>query len=259
MTAPLTDQQLDEIEEFLDVWDTAPAHRTRYRDVISSQKSGEDGRKLRATTLRALLAEIRRLRGENEQLSDLEAAATRRIELQAERDRAVARWHDEHQRAETAEAALAEMTLCRDNAIRAAERADQPIEFHLDEQLRDGLAGIAEWEHPGEPDQAPDWLIDAVVRVVRPELARLASKLAAAESGLSNAMGAWENEAEALEAERDELRARIGNARSEIRTQDTAATIARNPGFSDVCAALAAVETHLVDPEHRPAERGAAP
>lgn len=68
---------------------------------------------------------------------------------------------------------LDEITLCRDNAIRAAERTDQPIEFHLDEQLRDGLAGIAEWEHPGEPDQAPDWLIDAIVRVVRPELARL--------------------------------------------------------------------------------------
>lgn len=68
---------------------------------------------------------------------------------------------------------LDEMTLCRDNAIRAAQREDTAIEFHLEDRLRDGLAGIAEWEHPGEPDQAPDWLIDAVVRVVRPELARL--------------------------------------------------------------------------------------
>ena len=62
MTAPLTDQRLAEVEEFLDVWDAAPVHRARYRDVISSQKSGEDGRKLRASTLRELLAEVRRLR-----------------------------------------------------------------------------------------------------------------------------------------------------------------------------------------------------
>ena len=69
MTGPLSDQQLNEIEEFLDVWDAAPAHRTRYRDVISSQKSGEDGHKLRASTLPALLAEIRRLRGERDHLT----------------------------------------------------------------------------------------------------------------------------------------------------------------------------------------------
>lgn len=68
MTGPLSDQQLDEIKEFLDVWDAAPAHRTGYRDVISSQKSGEDGRKLRATTLRRLLAEVRRLHGERDHL-----------------------------------------------------------------------------------------------------------------------------------------------------------------------------------------------
>lgn len=68
---------------------------------------------------------------------------------------------------------LDEMTLCRDNALRAAAREDVEIEFDLDGGLRDGLAGLAEWDHPGEPDQAPDWLIDAVVRVVRPELARL--------------------------------------------------------------------------------------
>jgi len=70
-------------------------------------------------------------------------------------------------------AALDEMTRCRDNAVRAAEREDVPIEFDLEGNLRDGLAGIAEWRESAEPDQAPDWLIDAVVRVVRPELARL--------------------------------------------------------------------------------------
>lgn len=65
-TGPLADARLAEVEQFLDVWDVAPAHRAQYRDVISSQKSGdpEGGRKLRATTLRDLLAEVRRLRGE---------------------------------------------------------------------------------------------------------------------------------------------------------------------------------------------------
>jgi len=66
MTAPPTDARLAEVEQFLDVWDAAPVHRTQYRDVISSQKSGDPdgGRKLRATALRELLAEVRRLRGE---------------------------------------------------------------------------------------------------------------------------------------------------------------------------------------------------
>lgn len=46
-------------------------------------------------------------------------------------------------------------------------------------------------------------------------------------------------------AERDDLRARIGNARAEIARQDTAATFAMRPGYCDVSDALAAVETHL--------------
>lgn len=118
MTTP--EQHLAEVEEFLDVWDAAPAHRARYRDVISSQKSGEDGRKLRATTLRGLLAEVRRLRAENEQLSDLDDAATRRSELQGERDRAVTRWHEEHKRAEALNAER--QPLARAGADRADER-----------------------------------------------------------------------------------------------------------------------------------------
>ena len=49
-----------------------------------------------------------------------------------------------------------------------------------------------------------------------------------------------------------ELRTRIGNARSEIARQDAAATHGMRPGYCDVSDALAAVETHLVDPEYRP-------
>ncbi len=53
-------------------------------------------------------------------------------------------------------------------------------------------------------------------------------------------------------AERDDLRQRIADARTEIARQDVRATNAMRPGSGDVCDALAAVETHLVDPGYRP-------
>ena len=84
----------------------------------------------------ALAEEIRRLRGENEQLSDLDAATTRRAELQAERDRAVQRWHDEHKRAEKAEAALVDAAGYLAAIHRHANRHDV-----LSENL--GCAGCA--------------------------------------------------------------------------------------------------------------------
>ncbi len=202
MTTP--EQRLAEVEEFLDVWDAAPAHRARYRDVISSQKSGEDGRKLRATALRELVAEVQRLRALLDATNAALDTANRRFQAaegalsQAQASPVTWTAPDDRRLAEirsrdalkgggaagatmtqadadrrTLLRLLAEMTLCRDNAVRHAEREDVEIEFHLDEQLRDGLAGVAEWLDSPEPDHAPDWLIDAVVRVVRPELARL--------------------------------------------------------------------------------------
>ena len=72
---------------------------------------------------------------------------------------------------------LAEMTRCRDAAVRLAEREDTAIEFHLEDRLRDGLVGMASWPGP-VPDHPPDWLILAVARIVRPELARLTAELA---------------------------------------------------------------------------------
>lgn len=51
----------------------------------------------------ALLGEIDRLTAEREQLADFDALGARGAALQAERDQAVRRWHDEHKRAETAE------------------------------------------------------------------------------------------------------------------------------------------------------------
>lgn len=61
-----------------------------------------------------------------------------------------------------------------------------------------------------------------------------------------------EVEADKLLAERNELRDRIANARSEIAKRDTVATLTMRPGFSDVCDALAAVETRLLDPADAP-------
>ena len=56
----------------------------------------------------------------------------------------------------------------------------------------------------------------------------------------------------ALVAEVRDLRVRIGNARREIASQDTAAQLAPHDA-AIVGDALAAVETHLVDAEYRPA------
>ena len=146
MTGPLSDQHPDEIAALLARLDAVPS--------VGHLDSADLG--WVRPVLHDLLDEIRRLRGENEQLADLDAAAGRRTELQAERDRAVARWHEEHQRAEKAE------------------------------------------------------------------------------------------------RECEELRARIGNARREIARQDTAAQLAPHDA-AIVGDALAAVETHLVDAEYRPA------
>lgn len=155
MTAPPTDERLDWLED-----------RARFcrSGCDASGATGE------------LAAEIRRLRYAHASL----AAAFDGV--CGERD----------QRARETEGAaekLAEMTRCRDAAIRYAEREHVEIEFDLDGNLRDGLAGITEWEHAGEPDHSPDWLIDAVVRVVRPELARLTEQRDAALSLIDASAG----------------------------------------------------------------------
>lgn len=57
--------------------------------------------------------------------------------------------------------------------------------------------------------------------------------------------------------ERDELRARIGRAHTELRSQHLCADHTLHPDISGpLMAALEAVETHLVGPEHRPARDG---
>lgn len=120
----------------------------------------------------ALVAEVRRLRDENEQLSDLDAASSRRSELQAERDRAVTRWHEEHKRAETAEAerdrqwqlkeiALGELTSVRLLAEQIKRCADWPgIEDtatypEIVESLRVCAAGLVRALTPHLPPGGP--------------------------------------------------------------------------------------------------------
>lgn len=140
MTGPLSDRHLDEIEGFLDVWDAAPVHRTRYRDVISSQKSGdlEGGRKLRATTLRGLLAEIRRLREQRDHLvSGFDKLGDRMGEFaqaaQGERGRYAAenqRLREEADRLRAAwESAWAERNEARGLLHRFVDHEDDPCRF----------------------------------------------------------------------------------------------------------------------------------
>lgn len=82
MTGPLSSQRLDEIA----------AHVPNCRYGCEACEA-----------FPALAEEVKRLRLENEQLSDLDAATTRRAGLQAERDRAVACWHEERKHAAEAE------------------------------------------------------------------------------------------------------------------------------------------------------------
>lgn len=118
MTEPLTPERLaairagyddgvdDALEGLLDLmatgrdrWLTDPNARLRWSADLTTYQADHV----------ALLAEVDRLTTENEQLTDLDAAATRRTELHAERDRAVQRWHLEHERAETLEAENAQL------------------------------------------------------------------------------------------------------------------------------------------------------
>lgn len=205
MSAPLTEQQLAEIEEFLDVWDAAPAHRTRYRDVISSQKSGdpEGGRKLRATTLREMVAEVRRLRGELGTVLGQLAAVKEGFDAQAlvERQRlarALADRNDEYDtlRAEfnqfaevcashsadrcveqvAAEDLQAAYDRLGDQAQRIVEAASQ---FRAErDRLHDALSDLllgpvgAGWESSGAGDVRSPWILAGTVAGWRRALAR---------------------------------------------------------------------------------------
>lgn len=90
-------------------------------------------------------------------------------------------------------------------------------------------------------------------------LAQLTASMPKTEAGRISELAAVRADRDRLEQINDRLRrelaeriARIGNARTEIARQDTAASNAMRPGFCDVSDALAAVERHLVDPQYRP-------
>lgn len=99
------------------------------------------------------------------------------------------------ERAEKAEADLAEMTLCRDNAVRAAQHADQSIDVDLEGLVADWVAELGiEWTH-GTDDRR---LAGGFVDLVRPVIAHAVKR------------------AEGAEAERDEQRAELEAERRQV-------------------------------------------
>lgn len=87
----------------------------------------------------------------------------------------------QRKRAERAEADLAEMTLCRDNAVRAAEHADQSINVDLEGLVADWVAKLGiEWTH-GMDDRR---LAGGFVDLVRPVIAHAVKRAELAEAAL---------------------------------------------------------------------------
>ncbi len=83
------------------------------------------------------------------------------------------------QRAEQAEAALAEMTRLRDNALRAAAHADQSIDVDLDGIIGDGISDLGiDWDE----GVSQDWFAAKVVAFVRPVVAHATKRAEQAEA-----------------------------------------------------------------------------
>jgi hypothetical protein len=68
---------------------------------------------------------------------------------------------------------LAEMTRCRDNALRALYRDDVETDPHLPDLFADGLHGLYDWEQEPEPDSAPQDLVDRCVQIMQPAFGKL--------------------------------------------------------------------------------------
>lgn len=80
--------------------------------------------------------------------------------------------------------ALDEMTALRDNAVRAAEHADQSIDVDLDGLIGDGLASLGvEWDG-GENGAHPKWLETAVIDLVRPVVAHAVKRAETSEAAV---------------------------------------------------------------------------
>jgi hypothetical protein len=84
-------------------------------------------------------------------------------------------------------AELAEMTRCRDAAIRQARRDDIDVEPHLDDLFADGLY---EWPDQPQPDAAPASLVNTCVALIRPVLAKLTEQRDQTRAELANAQHA---------------------------------------------------------------------
>lgn len=122
-------------------------------------------------TFREPLADTMLAAVPTETVEQAEAVMTDFLERRKIEKTGVTIYQEQRDEVEQLRAELAEMTRLRDNALRALHHGDVEIDVHLDELLADGLHGLAEWDT--EPsDQAPDWLINAVVALVRPVLAK---------------------------------------------------------------------------------------
>ncbi len=99
-----------------------------------------------------------------------------------------------HLRAERLERDLAEAIACRDAALRQAAHVDQPIDVALEDLIGDGLTTLGvEWEESdGPPDTPPDWLVAAVVGLVRPVLAAETARREQAETAIGRMRTALE-------------------------------------------------------------------
>lgn len=126
-----------------------------------------------------------------------EVSAAGRLKVEAFHD-AAAREHDVHIPAlltavEGLGAALAEaradledMAGCRDQALRMLHRDDYRTPVDLREEVEEGLYGIAEWDEThGDPEAAPDWLVNAVMGAVHEHYARAIERADKADAELA--------------------------------------------------------------------------
>ncbi|MFI1580054.1 hypothetical protein [Embleya sp. NPDC020630] len=99
-------------------------------------------------------------------------------------------------------------------AQRLARRDDHDLDIDLEGLVGDGLCGAADWDGDDRP---PQWLVDRVVEIVRPHLARAlehAAGLVETVDALRRGSDRLDAEAERLFVERNEARAEIERLRA---------------------------------------------
>jgi hypothetical protein len=104
---------------------------------------------------------------------------------------------------------LAEMTACRDNALRQAAHANQSIHVDLEGDITDAIAAM-DWEWPSTGDNSPpEELVTTIVATVRPIVAHAVKRAEQAEAEVARLSDFGLKERERHEAERDALKAAL--------------------------------------------------